>query len=177
MAANEGWYSAWFAGGWFPSVWFAPGDESHLAPEEIRPEYRGGSGRTLPARDPFFDATDADIERLVREKWEAIERASLPEIPDSSTGKESLQVADHFAGKTTEDVTETDFGNITPASWVGPHIGPPAKIAPVGAHVGPVLPPVLMAMDSAVIEQSRIEEDKKRQAEEDEALILLLAAV
>ena len=36
MAANEGWYQQWFANGWFPSVWFAPGDESHLLPEEIR---------------------------------------------------------------------------------------------------------------------------------------------
>lgn len=34
MAANTGWYGDWYATGWFPSVWFAPADESHLTPEE-----------------------------------------------------------------------------------------------------------------------------------------------
>lgn len=34
MAASQGWYEQWFANGWFPAVWFAPGDESHLTPEE-----------------------------------------------------------------------------------------------------------------------------------------------
>jgi hypothetical protein len=36
MVANQGWYSDWYSTGWFPSVWFAPADESHLTPTEIR---------------------------------------------------------------------------------------------------------------------------------------------
>lgn len=34
MAAESGWFYQWFADGWFPSVWFAPADDEHLAPEE-----------------------------------------------------------------------------------------------------------------------------------------------
>lgn len=36
MAANAGWFDAWFANGWFPAVWFAPGDESGVPPEELQ---------------------------------------------------------------------------------------------------------------------------------------------
>jgi hypothetical protein len=35
MPTEPGWFSGWFANGWFPPVWFAPGDESHLTPEEL----------------------------------------------------------------------------------------------------------------------------------------------
>lgn len=75
MALNPGWFSSWYADSYFPSVWFAPADESEVPEEELRQDYRGGTGRMLPARDPFRDASDSDIERLVREKWETIEAA------------------------------------------------------------------------------------------------------
>ena len=45
MAANEGWYSDWYATGWFPSVWFAPGDAEHLTPGELN---RPGPGSFYP---------------------------------------------------------------------------------------------------------------------------------
>lgn len=49
MAADEGWFAQWFAGGWFPSVWFAPADEEHLTPPETwRPKYRSGAGFKAP---------------------------------------------------------------------------------------------------------------------------------
>lgn len=54
----------------------------------------------LPARDPFADASDDDIRRLVEEKWEAIEQANerdrahqYPAGKDSSIGEQ----ADHEA--------------------------------------------------------------------------------
>lgn len=49
--------------------------------DELRPEYLGGGLRRqrragrVNARRQFDDATDQDIERLVREKWEAIDAA------------------------------------------------------------------------------------------------------
>jgi hypothetical protein len=47
MAANEGWFGDWFANGWFPAVWFAPSDESHLLPEETAPSaYRRTHAQT-----------------------------------------------------------------------------------------------------------------------------------
>ena len=52
MAANEGWYSAWFSGGWFPSVWFAPADESAIPAPDIRPDFATGLGATLVAKKP-----------------------------------------------------------------------------------------------------------------------------
>lgn len=35
MAVSQGWFAEWYAGGWFPPVWFAPGDESHLTAGEL----------------------------------------------------------------------------------------------------------------------------------------------
>jgi hypothetical protein len=165
MAANEGWYSQWFANGWFPSVWFAPGDESGVPVEELRQEYRGGTGRMLPARDPF---ADADLEQIVRDKWEAIERA---------TDKDSLPVSkDHFRDATkkidatpahgSEDATETDFGSIE-----APAIGMPAPDSIIARHYGPIQ--AADTMTAALIERARIE---RRQREEEEALILMLLA-
>lgn len=46
MAANQGWFGEWYAGGWFPSVWFAPADESHLLPDELAPP--PGAGAQAP---------------------------------------------------------------------------------------------------------------------------------
>lgn len=37
--ALEGWYSHWYAGGYFPAVWFAPGDESGVPPDELQPNF------------------------------------------------------------------------------------------------------------------------------------------
>jgi len=70
----------------FHPISWAPADESQVPEEELRQEYRGGGLRRqrrgrlhrqsqVEARRQFQDATDQDIERLVREKWEAIERA------------------------------------------------------------------------------------------------------
>ena len=44
MATNEGWYSEWFANGWFPSVWFAPADESAVPVEQLSSGFQGGAG-------------------------------------------------------------------------------------------------------------------------------------
>ena len=63
MAANEGWYSAWFAGGWFPSVWFAPGDESHLAPEEV---YRPTDAGIAPNNIRFEPIREAEARTTQR---------------------------------------------------------------------------------------------------------------
>ena len=38
--AADGWYAQWYAGGWFPSVWFAPAHEDQVEPET--PPKRGG---------------------------------------------------------------------------------------------------------------------------------------
>jgi hypothetical protein len=35
--ATNGWYSDWYANGWYPSVWFAPADESGVPPDELTP--------------------------------------------------------------------------------------------------------------------------------------------
>lgn len=34
----------YFSEQYFPAVWFAPADESHVPPDELRPEFRGGGG-------------------------------------------------------------------------------------------------------------------------------------
>lgn len=39
MAADGWFYSPWFVSGYFPPVWFAPADETHIEPEKKR---RGG---------------------------------------------------------------------------------------------------------------------------------------
>jgi hypothetical protein len=36
MAADSGWFYLWTESEYFPPVWFAPGDESHLTPAELR---------------------------------------------------------------------------------------------------------------------------------------------
>ena len=83
MAAN-GWFPSWFQAAYFPPVWFAPGDESQVSEEELRQDYYGGSARTPPSRDPFRNATEADIVRLVEAKWEAIEQVRLRNRPAQS---------------------------------------------------------------------------------------------
>ena len=40
--AADGFFPQWFQAAYFPSVWFAPGDDEHLTPEE-RPRPRGMS--------------------------------------------------------------------------------------------------------------------------------------
>ncbi len=53
MAAESGWFPTWYAGSWFPSVWFAPADEEHLTPEEQRPSGGQVEGKkTKPRRLP-----------------------------------------------------------------------------------------------------------------------------
>jgi hypothetical protein len=59
--ATEGWFSDWYANGWFPSVWFAPGDESHLTEEELQPVVveegmgYGGPKKKRKKREPYND--------------------------------------------------------------------------------------------------------------------------
>ena len=47
MPTNQGWYPLWFADNWIPPVWFAPGDESSVPPEELRPQ---GGGKAVPKK-------------------------------------------------------------------------------------------------------------------------------
>jgi hypothetical protein len=42
MAANTGWFYFHFESEYFSPVWFAPGDETGIPEEELRPEYYGG---------------------------------------------------------------------------------------------------------------------------------------
>ena len=49
MATKPGWFGLWFADGYFPSVWFAPGDDTHLTPDERRAEHVGGGFIAPPA--------------------------------------------------------------------------------------------------------------------------------
>lgn len=80
--ALDGWFPSWFEASYFPPVWFAPGDETQVPVEELRLEYHGG-GPTRPGRGQFADASDSDLERLVRDKWEAIEAANAKDAtPD-----------------------------------------------------------------------------------------------
>jgi hypothetical protein len=62
----------------FSPISWAPADESHLTDDELREEYHGHgrvrrSRRGTLHREPRY--TNEDVERLVRDKWEAIERA------------------------------------------------------------------------------------------------------
>lgn len=56
MAANQGWFNEWFANGHYPSVWFAPGDESHLTPEETYRPTDAGMAPTNLRFEPIWDA-------------------------------------------------------------------------------------------------------------------------
>lgn len=77
--ATEGWFPTWFSASYFPPVWFAPADESHLTDDELRPEYRG-SGKASGSRVPSKPSDD-DLIRQVIDKWEVIEAArALDEI-------------------------------------------------------------------------------------------------
>ena len=67
MATEPGWFGLWFSDGYFPSVWFAPGDDTHLTPDERR-----------KAREQYKSISKLPPEQQtdVRQKWE--EYQSLP---------------------------------------------------------------------------------------------------
>lgn len=52
MATEPGWFGLWFSDGYFPSVWFAPGDDTHLTPDERRAEHVGGGFVAPPPTAP-----------------------------------------------------------------------------------------------------------------------------
>ena len=59
MAANDGWFAQWFAGGWFPAVWSAPADESHpCCPRKSAPAAAAARASGTWRRSPslVFDA-------------------------------------------------------------------------------------------------------------------------
>lgn len=62
----------YFAGSYFPAVWFAPADEEHLTPEEISSVFGGKRGRSPRNRNqdkpPLADQT-LTVEE-VRQQWE-----------------------------------------------------------------------------------------------------------
>lgn len=97
--ALDGWFPSWFEAAYFPSVWFAPGDESQIPDEELREEYQGHGRRRqgrvrTPTRTPRQDS-DADIRRLVEAKWEAIDAANARDAARkaAATKPEAVQLA------------------------------------------------------------------------------------
>lgn len=88
--ATDGWFQNWFQAAYFPPVWFAPADESHLTDDELRPEYRG-SGKASGSRVPSKPSDD-DLIRQVIDKWEVIEAArALDEIRSSGRGTQASE--------------------------------------------------------------------------------------
>ena len=84
MAINDGWFYDWFKNGWFPSVWFAPGDESGIPDDELRPEYHGGGLKRISERVPQAETEDDLIAKVI-DKWETIERlANVSRVAESA---------------------------------------------------------------------------------------------
>lgn len=95
-------YAPYFDGAYFAPVWFAPSDEAGVPEEELRHEYRGnGSRHSYPARDPFKD--DALV-AIVRDKWEAIERA---QAEDAAKVAELAELAERKSAELAEPGPET----------------------------------------------------------------------
>jgi hypothetical protein len=119
--------------------------------EETPGQYYGNGRRKAgPSPDPWRDTTEADIEALVRDKWDAIEKAQARPVKDSLTPGATTKAIQPSESGHSADVTETDFGNILAPSIVAEH-WPDADI------------------EDAAILRSRA------QAQEDEALLLILA--
>lgn len=60
---QHGWFGNWFANGWFPSVWFAPGDESDVPPEELHPALEAPVVRTQAQAGGYYDTGKAWIKK------------------------------------------------------------------------------------------------------------------
>lgn len=70
MAANAGWFADWWQDGQFPPVWFAPADETHLTPAEIR---TGGNVRRVMQKRPRMTPVQVTLDRIPpREESEAL---------------------------------------------------------------------------------------------------------
>lgn len=145
---------------YFPAVWFVE-DESTVQ-DELRPEYRG-NGNVLPYRwnDPF---SDADIERLVREKWEAIEAAQERDREDRAAD----EVAHEQDGQQAAD--QNPIKNSDPD-----HIGDSAELVmpQPGNDQGLIDGSDAAGQLSAAAEAAELEDQKRRQ-NSDIALILAL---
>ena len=82
MATGVSYWTGWLAGSW-GSSW---GDDVEV---EENPGQYYGNGQRKPGLSPDPLLSDADYEALVREKWDAIERAQSKEKPVSFTSAES----------------------------------------------------------------------------------------
>lgn len=78
MAADGWFYSPWFVSGYFPPVWFAPADETHIDPKKKR---RGGMSydQVLAATVDYRnrEKTLADLRKKKRRGRRAREREQL----------------------------------------------------------------------------------------------------
>lgn len=158
--AAEGWYSTWFANGWFPSVWFAPGDESGIPEDELRQEYRGnGSGRHGPWGDPF-----ADLDRIVREKWEAIEQADARDLAQSADVPAQVEAAPPSTAEITHPSPEQNGrGHGVAIEYPG--------LVRKGQNIAlPALPSIGSA---AAVERQKADVARAMRAEEEEFLLML----
>lgn len=52
MATDQGWFGLWFSDRYYPPVWFAPGDDTHLTPDERQSEHVGGGFVAPPPAAP-----------------------------------------------------------------------------------------------------------------------------
>jgi hypothetical protein len=142
---SDAWGGAWgmsWGGSWGWS--WGPLHEVEERPHEYR-----GNGRRLPGlpADPWRDASEADIEALVRDKWEAIEKATVKDpLPVAAKAIEPSKPGP------AADVPETNFGKMAAPSIIAEHWP-----------------------DAAALEAQAAIERAAYQASEDEALLLILA--
>ena len=100
---SDAWGGSWGSASAWGGSWgwsFGP-----LHEVEEQPQQYYGNGQRRPGLPPDPLLSDADYEALVREKWDAIERAQSKEKPISFTSAESYVKEspkplhdDHFAG-------------------------------------------------------------------------------
>lgn len=88
--ALDGWYSHWYAGGYFPAVWFAPGDESGVPPEELQPN--------------FLAEVELSFKRP--RKW-YVKRRKQIFVFDSEEDADSFIAADDAADKAIKEAQKT----------------------------------------------------------------------
>lgn len=98
MALDIGWFYEWYEDKYFPPVWFAPADDSHIPEEELKPGAGGyGNQRREPVRKtpkPTYwvgnktleqwEAEQAELKKELRQVKSEVRKVKQKSIDDSA---------------------------------------------------------------------------------------------
>lgn len=129
----------YFAGAYFPAVWFAPADETHVPEEELNQYYGSGSRKKAVQRQPAAD--DLTVEH-VQKQWELLDLRTNTEVADVVAAVQAPHIetspADQIPVK-NETCTNTRVSLAAPIASQTKALAP-AIGSPIDAAFLPLLP-------------------------------------